>query len=229
MSNEARVFRVYPFAAFKGYSVGLLIFLLGIRLILLVGHGVSDFDGALILGFIITILMIAFLKPYRLDLYTVSRIALIVLFFLLPFIVKTVAVRVYLPWDLYLDFLETAFSVGNPYSYAVAVAIFSCGILTLIYSIISTWRFKFYVKGEHVVLEEVFPTKYAVEIPLAEILNVIVEQTGIQRLFDYGEVTVVTSRGEVYRLGLIEKPLLFREAVFKGVERVVTKRIKGEE
>ena len=196
--------------------------LIGIRLILLIGSKVTDFDGALILGFAIAMVIISFVKPYRLDIYTISKSIIVFLFLLSPFIIKAfvgTTVRIYLPWDAYLDLLRTVFSPTNRFAYPIATTVFSLGILVLIYSFVSTWRLRFYVKDEYIVLEELFPTKYVVRIPLREVLNVLVEQTSFQRAFDYGLVTIVT-KDEVYDLGLIERPHRFKELVFKGIKKV---------
>ena len=228
--NSKEVFHVYPFAAFRSYSISLLIFLLGVRLLLLVGSPITDFDGALILGFIIAIIIISVLKPYRVDIYTISKMVLIAVFLSSPLLIKLVAgpVKIYLPWDAYMDFLRSTFSTRGPTQYGIAVAIFSGGILGISYSVISTWRFKFYLEGGQLVMEEVFPSRYTIRVPLTEIVNVEVEQTNFQKAFDYGDVRVVTSRGEVYELGLIERPIRFKNLIFEGVREIYEKELKRE-
>ena len=54
------------------------------------------------------------------------------------------------------------------------------------------------------------------------------EQTNFQKAFDYGDVRVVTSRGEVYELGLIERPIRFKNLIFEGVREIYEKELKRE-
>lgn len=221
-------FHIYPFTMAKPYAVGLLLLILGIKLIYLVGSPISAFDLYFTLGFIASIAIIAVTGRPRLTLLSLVRVFMVVVVLLLPFVIGELF-TMYLPHTYYHSFEELLIGglsylmVYEPLpALSISISILLLGISLIIYALASSWIVKIRFTDDGLVVEEGFLKPIRVLIPYSEIVNAEVSQSRLEELFDYGTLIIVRRTDSISVNG-IEKPWLLKKQLTDRIQELARK------
>ncbi|RLI27327.1 hypothetical protein DRO58_04500 [Candidatus Bathyarchaeota archaeon] len=218
--EESLVFRIYPFNALREYVVGLLLIVLGFRLMLFTALRATSFEVAVTVALILVIVAVWRIRSIKLTAVDVVRVTLVVVIILSP-ILASKFIEFYNPPD-YLTFAWDGVVEGftmlrsNPTYLTVAMTlVFSLAAASIAYAVTMTWRFKIVLTEDAITVERLFPMKKSYKIPIKSIVSVEVVQSSIGKRLDYGNLILVTDPLGTILIPKIERPMELRNLIIE--------------
>lgn len=227
LEEKPLIYRIYPFTAIREYIAGLMLLILGFRMLSFVASTVTDLDAALILTFIITILAVWRVREIKLDTRGIVRIILLVLVVLSP-VIAVRSVEFYRPpswllemWSniVYSFELFTKTPIAFP---ALVTVIFVVGGVAILYGALITFGYKILLTDRDITIERSLPLRASYKIPINHIISIEVIQSAVGRRLNYGNILIVTNGMGTILLPKIERPVEFRNLVIERYNKLRT-------
>jgi uncharacterized membrane protein YdbT with pleckstrin-like domain len=130
---------------------------------------------------------------------------------LIPVIAKAVIVR-----NLGKDFFRYA---CNGVYVPVLVAIFSLGALYLLRQIIEFYMVQYYITNKRLILKKGIFTSSLIDLPIEKVESIIVIQSLLGRIFNYGNVFVSGIGGMLPGYRSVRKPYKVRRVLNKVIDK----------
>ena len=219
------VYSVHPFSAIKQYSIGIILLILSYHMFSMATTTITSFDISLFFGLLILIPIVYFISFPRLDIYGITKIALIILIISIPFLLPYLGIEPFLPFELNEAFnylynqiyaiFEVLFN-SLPISLALATTIAIIGGIIILGASQSTIMSRVAIIDNVISVDQLLPRRKLFEMDVRGIDDVKVSQSGIQRLFGYGIVSLFV-KNRVIDLGALGRPTQFKEYVLHRI------------
>ncbi len=224
------VYSVHPFSAIKPYTIGIILLILGFHIFSMSGSTITSFDISLFFGLLISVPIIYYVSFPRMDIYGITKIALVILIVLTPFLLPYIGIEPFLPFDLNQawDYLyEQIYSVFELISTSTPVSLSLAGISAILGGVIllgaaqETIMSRVAIIGDVISVDQLLPRRKLFEMDIRGVDDVKISQSGSQRLFGYGLVSLLI-KNRVIDLGALGRPNQFREFILNRIN-VLTK------
>jgi hypothetical protein len=228
------VYSVHPFSAIKPFTIGIILLILGFHIFSMSGSTVTSFDISLFFGLLILIPVIYYVSLPRLDIYGITKIALVILIVLTPFLLPYLGIEPYLPFDLneawnYL--YSRIYSVFTVISNSAPVSLALAGISAIFGAVIllgasqSTIMSRVAIIGNVITVDQLLPRRTLFEMDIRGVDDVKISQSGGQRLFGFGLVSLLV-KNRIIDLGALGRPNQFREFVLNRINSLTKEETK---
>lgn len=227
MEEKPLVYRIYPFTAVREYIAGLMLLILGFRMLLFTSSTVTNLDVALTLAFIIATLAVWRVKEIKPTATSVVRILLLFLIVLSP-VIAVQYVEFYRPPQWLMELWNNVVQGFNLFSKtpvlfpAIVTAIFIIGLTAILYGALITLSYKIILTERDITIERSLPMEASYKIPIDHVVSVEVIQSKIGKRLNYGNVLLVTNGMGTILLPKIERPEEFRNFVVKRYAKIKT-------
>jgi hypothetical protein len=233
-SKVQAVYSVHPFSAIKPYTIGIILLILGFHIFSMSGSTVTSFDISLFFGLLILVPIVYFISLPRMDIYGITKIALAVLIVLTPFLLPYIGIEPWLPFDLdqawnyiygQIYSIFELISQSTPVSSALAGISAILGAVILLGASQSTIMSRVAIIGDVITVDQLFPRRKLFEMDIRGVDDVKISQSGSQRLFGYGLVSLLI-KNRVIDLGALGRPNRFREFILNRINALTKEETK---
>lgn len=224
-SRIQAVYTVHPFSAVKTYTIGIILLVVSYHIFSMSASTITSFDIAFFFGLLVAIPIVYYVSFPRLDLYGITKIALLFLIILSPFILPYIGIEPFLPFDLngvwsyvynqILSFFELI-ARSTPVSFALAGISAIIGGLIIFGAAQSTIMSRVAIIENTITVDQILPKRKLFEMDIRGIDDVKVSQSGLQRLFGYGLVSLLV-KNRVIDLGALGRPTQFKEYILNRI------------
>jgi len=227
LEEKPLVYRIYPFTAIREYVAGLMLLILGFRMVLFISSTVTDLDLALTLALIIAVFAVWRVKEIKPTTAGVVRILLLLLIVLSP-VIAVQYVKFYRPPKWLMELWNNTVQGFNLFSKtpvlfpAMVTTVFIIGLTAILYGVVITISYKIILTERDITIERSLPMEASYKIPIDHIVSIEVIQSKIGKRLNYGNVLVVTNGMGTILLPKIERPEEFRNLVVERYAKIKT-------